>query len=471
MKKFKKAMALSLALAMGLSLVACGDKTEDTTATEATETEAETEAAETEEAETSESEVVEVDNEAAVQALVDAATANGKAIHVYSWNEELGSRIDSHFRTKYPELESLVIYENLDVSGTGEEYKTGIQNAINAADDNAPSIVAADNDVALYFAQQDWAVNLTDIGLTADMYANAYDFTVEYGTIDGNLKAMTWQCPAGCFVYRTDVAEDVLGAKTPEEVQELVKDWDTFLETAATLKEAGKYMLSGPDDLKYAFIDQKTSPWVQDGKLNIDSCINDYLETSKTMYDNDYTLKSAMWSSEWTANMATGDVFGYFGCTWFVQWSLNEESHGMWNVCDGPVSYHWGGSYLTVSNLCPNNELAALVVYTLCCDEDVMYDLYADDYDFPNNKASVQRLIADGKGSNPILGGQDPLVTWDSVGQGISLKNATSYDATFNGYLDSAASSYWSGSLDSVDAAIANIKEQVANAYSDIVIE
>lgn len=31
MKKFKKAMALSLALAMGLSLVACGDKKKETT--------------------------------------------------------------------------------------------------------------------------------------------------------------------------------------------------------------------------------------------------------------------------------------------------------------------------------------------------------------------------------------------------------------------------------------------------------
>ena len=36
MKKFKKAMALSLALAMGLSLVACGGSTEETTEAETT---------------------------------------------------------------------------------------------------------------------------------------------------------------------------------------------------------------------------------------------------------------------------------------------------------------------------------------------------------------------------------------------------------------------------------------------------
>lgn len=453
-------MALSLALAMGLSLVACGDKNEDETTTEAT-TEKATEAA------TDASDSDATDSDAAALAV---PSADGEAIHVYSWNEELGSRIDSHFRTKYPELSDLVIYENLDVSGTGEEYKTGIQNAVSANGDNVPSVVAADNDVALYFAQQDWAIPVTDAGLTLDMYKNAYQYTVDYATVDGNLMAMTWQATPGCFVYRTDVAEEVLGTSDPDEVQEYVKDWDTFLDTAAKMKEAGKYMVSGPDDLKYAFIDQKTSPWVSDGKLNIDSCVEDYLNTSKEIYDNDYSLKSAMWSSEWTANMSSGDVFGYFGCTWFVQWSLAEDSQGMWNVCVGPVSYHWGGSYMLITDKCPNKELAAFLIYTLCCDTDTMYDLYADDYDFPNNQEAVANLIADGVGANPILDGQDPLAQWDEAAKGLSLQYATSYDATFNGYLDSAAATFWSEGQ-SVDDAIANVKEQVANAYSDIVIE
>lgn len=462
MKKFKKAMALSLALAMGLSLVACGKEDEETT-------EATTEATTAEEA-TTEDDASATDATDTDSAEITIPSADGEAIHVYSWNEELGSRIDSHFRTKYPELSDLVIYENLDVSGTGEEYKTGIQNAISANDDNVPSIVAADNDVALYFAQQDWAIPVTDAGLTMDMYSNAYQYTIDYATVDGNLMAMTWQATPGCFVYRTDVAEEVLGTSDPDEVQEYVKDWDTFLDTAAKMKEAGKYMVSGPDDLKYAFIDQKTSPWVEDGKLNIDSCVEDYLNTSKVIYDEGYSLKSAMWSTEWTANMSSGDVFGYFGCTWFVQWSLAEDSHGMWNLCVGPVSYHWGGSYMLITENCPNKELAALVVYTLCCDTDVMYDLYADDYDFPNNQEAVANLIADGVGSNPILDGQDPLVGWDEAAKGLSLQYATSYDATFNGYLDSAASTFWAEGQ-SVDDAVANIKEQVANAYSDIVIE
>lgn len=463
MKKFKKVMALSLALAMGLSLAACGKDDDDTTTTEAPKTEdtkADTEAP-TEDA-----------NQGGDESglPIPMPSADGAKINVYSWNEELGSRIATHFNSRYPELANLVNYVNLDVSGTGDEYKSGVQNAIDAGGDLVPSVVAADNDVARYFAEQSWAVPLSSIGLTNAMYADAYNFTVDYATMNGELMAMTWQAPAGGFAYRLDIAEEVLGASDPDSVQAYVKDWDTFLDTAQKMKDAGYYMLSGNDDIKYAMIDQKVAPWVVDGALNIDQSVYDYLELSKKLYDNGYTHNTSMWDSDWSANM-TGDVFGYFGCTWFVQWSLTEASHGTWNMCEGPVPYHWGGSYMVVTNKCTNPELAALLIYTICCDEEVAYDLYAIDYDYPNNQAAVARLIADGKGSNPILNGQDPLVQWDALAKNISLKNATSYDATFNGYLDSASSAYNSGELSSVDAAIANIKSQVANAYSDITVE
>ena len=455
-------MALSLALAMGLSLVACGDKEEDTTE-KATEKDTQTEADEP----SSESAVVDD------PAVMEAPAADGEAIHVYSWNTELGQRIDTHFRSRYPELSDLVVYHNLDLGGTSAEYQTKIQNAIDAGGAEVPSVVAADNDVCLVFAEKDYTIALEDAGLTAEMYANAYDYTVQYGTIDGTLKAMSWQATPGCYVYNTAVAEAALGTSEPEKVQEFVKDWDTFFETAETLKAAGKYILSGCDDVKYVCIDQKTSKWVEDGTLNIDQAVIDYLEISKKLYDGGYTTQSGMWDATWNANMAEDNVLGWFGCTWFVPWSLDTENKnfGDWRVVVGPADYHWGGSYLTITDACPNKELAAFLLYTLCCDAEVAYDLYDIDKDYPNNKLAVQNLINDGKGANEKLGGQDPLVAWDAMAQGISLKYATSYDAIFNTYADVASGAYNTGSLATIDDAVANIKEQVANAYADIVIE
>ncbi len=466
MKKFKKALALSLALAMGLSLCACGEEKDDTTAatTEATTTEA---AADTTEAPADDTEAPA--EGAAPITVTDTATS----IQVYSWNDELGQRLDLTFRSKYPELSDLVVYNNLDMSGTGEEYPAKLQAAIDAGGDLVPSIIAADNDVALSFMQRDYIVPVTDIGLTLDMYSNAYDYTVEYATVDGQLKAMTWQATPGVVAYRTDIAEEVLGTSDPAEVQAKIGDWDKFFETAEAMKAAGYYMTSGPDEIKYAMLDQRQSAWVIDGALNIDPAINDYLEYSKKLYDNDYTKKAAMWSSEWTANMAD-DVFCFFGCTWFIPWSLSIEdtdAMGKYNVVTGPCSYHWGGSYLMVTDKCPNKELAALVVYTMCCDTDEMYKIFAEATDFCNNQEAVAQLIADGKGPLEKLGGQNPLEMYDAAAKGLSLKNATSYDNIFNAYLDTASTSYNSGDLATVDDAIINIKEQVSAAYSDIVVE
>ncbi len=467
MRKIKKALALSLALAMGLSLVACGSSDDTTSTSTSTSTDDTAAVEDTADAEDASDDTAE---EAAEEASVPVVTDTETAIYVYSWNTELGTRIEDHFNTKYPEYADLVIYQNLDTSGTGDDYKASIANAVSAGGDMVPSVVAADNDVALYFMEQTWAVPLSDIGLTSAMYANAYDYTVEYATVDGELKAMTWQAASGSLAYRIDIAEEVLGTSDPDEVQNYVSDWDAFLETAALMKEAGYYMLSGTDDIKYAMIDQKTEAWVVDGALVVDSSVTDYLELSKTLYDEGYTKNTSMWDSDWTANMVE-DVFCYFGCTWFVQWSLSEDSYGTWNVCVGPVSYHWGGSYLVVTDQCANPGLAALLIYTLCCDEEVMYDLYADDYDFPNNQASVAQLIADGVGANDILNGQNPLEAWDECAKGLSLDCATAYDATFNGYLDVAAAAYNTGEVDSVDAAVASIKSQVAAVYSEITIE
>ena len=158
---------------------------------------------------------------------------------------------------------------------------------------------------------------------------------------------MCWQATPGCFIYRTDIAKEVLGTDDPAKVQEYVKDWDTFLDTAETMKQAGYKMLSGPSDAKKPIIDQRTSAWVENDTVNIDPVITEYLEFAKKLYDGEYTNNNAQWSDGWNTDF-TADVFGYFGCTWFTYWSINDkegsETYGKRNMCQGPTTYHWGGT-------------------------------------------------------------------------------------------------------------------------------
>lgn len=457
-------MALSLALAMGLSLCACGkekdkDTKEATTEAPTTEAPADDDASETDGDDTA--------------ATLPLPAEDGETIYVYSWNTELGDRLQ-YFKDAYPQYADMVQYENLGLGGTSDEYKSSIENAIANGGEKVPSIVACDDAVALYFLSSDAIVPVSEVGLTADMYANAYQYTVDYATIDGELKGMCWQATPGGLIYRTDIAEEVLGVTEPEDVQEYVKDWDTFFETAETMKAAGYKMLSGCDDAKNPFLDQRTSPWVENDTVNIDQAIVDYLETAKKLYDGDYTTKSAMWDDNWNTNF-TGDVFAYFGCTWFVYWCINDtedsDTYGQRRICAGPVDYHWGGTYMGITDQCPNKELAALVVYTLCCDEEVMYKLSEETLDFVNNQAVVDKLIADGKGASPVLGGQNPLSTWNEAAKNINLKNATEYDSTFGGYLDNASAAYNSGEFATVDEAVESIKSQIRDAYQYLTVE
>lgn len=410
---------------------------------------------------------------------------DSKKIYFYSWNDEFGSRMQ-YVLDAYPQYKDYVEYVNLGVSGTDGTYQTAIDTAL-AGGDKYPSIIAMDNDVAKYYTETENTLALSSIGITNDMYANAYKYTVDFATYNGELKALTWQATPGCFTYRASIAEEVLGAKTPDEVQEYVKDWDTFFSTADTMKEAGYAMISGPDDVKYAIWDQQKSPWVTvnaDGSetLTLDASVTEYFETAKKLYDGGYTDKTSMWSDGWSANFDSGKVFGYFGCTWFVYWCIAyakvddgnpmpDSSHGDWRVCSGPVDYHWGGTYVSVMKDCPNTELAAFLVYSLCCDEDIMYTLACDTLDFVNNKAVIEKEIANGDGASDILGGQNPVEVWAEAAKGIDLSNSTYMDAALKAIMDKASEGYNTGTYATVDEAIQYVKDEVTNKYPGITVE
>lgn len=464
MKKFKKVMALSLALAMGLSLAACGDKDEDTTAAPTSETPS------SEDSETPSSEDAQGGEESDLP--IPMPSADGEDIYVYSWNDELGNRIDAHFRTKYPELESKVHYENLNVSGTTDEYPAKISAAAESGD-KYPSIFASDESLALSFMQQSYTAPVTDSGLTLEMYEeSAYPYTIDYGTnADGDLMAVTWQATPGIFLYNKAIAEEVLGTSDPKEVQDMVSDWDGFFEVAAKMKEAGYAMVSGPDEVKYPFLANKEQPWVVDGKLTIGQFVTDMLETSKKIYDEGYSTNSAQWSSEWTANMSNGTVFCFFGTTWFMSDTVFVTEDVKYQACAGPMGYYWGGSYFLYGKDCPNPELAALVMYTLTCDEDAMYDMWVDDGDYPNNMIAAEKAIAEGAGALDKLDGQNPVEAFHEGAQMIDLKNSTSYDSQINNCLSTVSTSYNTGVDATIDDAIADLKGQVSATITDIVVE
>jgi hypothetical protein len=486
-KKFKKALALSLTLAMGMSMVACGDKKEGTTSagTQAdTQAPATTEAPKTEETKTEapkteEPKTEEPKTDAPATSGPEFTTGNGEKVHVYAWNTELGGHLENFIEAEHPELKDLIVYHNLQVGGTSADYLQKIKDAINS--NEAPSIVAADNDAFKNLMEQDWVVPLTSIGFDTNWYANAYDFTVQLGTNkDGELVGTTWQCTPGVMVYRASIAQDVFGSSAPADVQAKVKDVATMEASFAEIKDKGYFPLACAGDLERPYLDQRTNAWVVDGALQMDDSITEYLTKAKEYQDKGWFKGVSMWQDDWNASMSQ-DVFAYFGCPWFVSFTLAGNVKGTaaaedYKVTEGPTmnyAWHWGGTYLMATNKVANPELTNYIIWYYTCNEDFLMKAISDDriFNFPNNKKVADDAIKAGTGAMPLLGGQNPVEIYAKTAPNVSLKLATKYDTQLNGIMESARDNYLNGTLGSVDEVIAEIKTQAADQIPDITVQ
>lgn len=471
MRKIKKALALSLALAMGLSLVACGDDKESTTSAPTSSEEASSEDASSEDASSEEASSEET-GAAAMEAPSTDGWDESKKIYAYSWDEDFSKKLNVVLAA-YPEYKDYVEFVTLGVSGTGDEYKTAIDTALTSGD-KYPSLIPADNDVAKYWSEDDSkTANLYDLGFTDEMLANSYDFAKQYGTTNGELKCVTWQATAGSVFYRRDIAKEVLGSDDPETVQAALADWNKFFETADKLKEAGYKIVSGPSDVKYAIWDTQSQPWVTDDgskeTLTLDGAVTEYLETGKKIYDGEYSNNTSLWDSSWAADMKDdGKVFCFFGCPWFIgSMQGNGATDGNWGAVVGPTSYHWGGTYVCVGKDTNNPELAAFLLYELTCDPEIGVQITNQTGDCVNNKAANERLIngelSEDNAAAKFLGGQNPIEIWAAAAEGINLSNVTYQDASIKAFIDDAAKAYNSGTYATVDEAVKYVQDKSAS--------
>ena len=118
MRKIKKALALSLALAMGLSLVACGDKDDSTT--ESKSSEATSEAASSEDASSEEASSEDASGAAKIEAPSTDGWDDSKKIYAYSWDEDFSKKLNIVL-DKFPEYKDYVEFVTLGLGGTSDD--------------------------------------------------------------------------------------------------------------------------------------------------------------------------------------------------------------------------------------------------------------------------------------------------------------------------------------------------------------
>ena len=404
-----------------------------------------------------------------------SASDEGKVLNIYCWNEEFKSRVTDHY-PGYTEVDATTgtigdvtvkwnITPNDDNAYQNNLDATLLKQADAAADDKI-DIFLVEADYALKYVDTDYTMAVSDLGITDSDLSKQYQYTKDVVTnSDGVLKGLSWQGCPGVLFYNRDAAKAVLGSDDPSEVQNYVKDWDTFNDTAKKMKDAGYTITSSVNDTYRVYSNNVSSKWVVDGKINIDDNIMKWVDDSKELVDAGETGTYELWSDDWKKGFyPEGNVFCYFGPAWLVNFSMAADT-------EGSIGYNggWGAAQGT-----DNANLVKDIMLKMTTDDDIMKDIVVDDDDFVNN-STVMNGMADGsikvkdnkEYSSKILGGQNPLPMYCAGVETLDLSNLSSYDQGCNEEFQNAMKNYFEGKA-TKDEALDLFYKAVTEKYPEL---
>lgn len=241
----------------------------------------------------------------------------------------------------------------------GKEYRTRLQNALRTGK-NTPDVATFEiSDFGVYKDTE----YLED--LSADQYG-AEDVLkdmipyVQELSRDGNgrIKGLSWQSTPGGFWYKKALAREYLGTDNPQELHEMLSDWDKIVEVGRQVyeKSGGKIaLLDDAETVMQIYASYKGMPWVsEDGTL----LPSEYMEEMYTLMDrvikNNGSAQADTWSAGWTSGMYENDMFILVGMpTWGLNFCIKpgipadqmEEAADTWGYMEAPTAYQNGGTW------------------------------------------------------------------------------------------------------------------------------
>ena len=388
--------------------------------------------------------------------------SDGKVLNIYCWNDEFQRRVQDH----YPDYEivdattgkigDVTVKWNITPT-TDNAYQNNLDNVLlnqdAAAADDKIDIFLVEADYALKYVDSEYSLPVADLGIKDADIANQYKYTQDIVTDSkGVLKGLSWQGCPGALFYNREAAKEVFGTDDPAEIQKYVKDWDTYVQTAATLKAAGYQICSSVMDTYRVYSNNVSTPWVVDGKIKIDANIEKWVKDSKALFDAGYTGNHAIWGEEWSAGFyPAGKVFSYFGPAWLINFCMAADVEGSianlggWAATPGPQGFFWGGTWICAAAGTDNGDLVKDIMLKMTTDTEIMKGIVVKDDDFVNDKPAMEAMAKDASYSSKVLGGQNPLAMYCEGVNNLDLSNLSPYDQACNEEFQNAIQNYLDG--------------------------
>jgi len=391
------------------------------------------------------------------------AKASGTLV-VWSFTDELKKMCDNYYGPSHPDVK-------IEYSLTPTDQFPNKLDPVLASGQGAPDVFALEAAFVRKYVESGLLLDVTDIADEAKSKMLAYP--VEVGTYNGKVYGLSWQACPGALFYRRSLAKKYLGTDDPKAVQAMISDWDKFLATAELLKtksEGKCVILSSTGDLNEPFKGGRKTPWVVDGKLNIDPAMLKYMEVAKTLKDKGFEGRQGQWSEGWFAGMkgalkdekgADVEVFSYLLPTWGLHYVLKPnapDTAGDWAMCAGPAPYRWGGTWVGAYKGTKNVAAAKDFIRYVATD-DTFLEAWAKDTGDVVGNMNVVNKIKDTY-TEPFLGGQNHYAEFAEMAKSVDGKLTQGTDQAVEGLFGEAVTAFINGEKDQ-NKAIEDFKSQV----------
>ncbi len=434
----KKVLSLLAATAMLLSMTACGP--EDNKEGNNTDT---TKVADTEKENNENKE--------------NNGDGKKEILNVWAFTDEVPGMVKKYMELN-PDFGAKYEIKETIIPTTDGAYQPALDQALAAGGDEAPDLYAAEAAFVLKYTQGEaakYAAPYKDLGIDVDKAisdAKIAQYSVDIGTNgSGDVVGLGYQATGGAFIYRRSIANDVFGTDDPKTIQSKVgPGWDKFYEAADELKGKGYGIVSGDGDIWHAVENSSDTGWIVDGKLHIDPKREEFFDLSKKLKDNDYHNDTEDWTDAWFADMkgeGTKGVFGFFGPAWLINYTMAENSggkaigegtYGDWAVCESPVGFFWGGTWLLANKDSDQKDAVGDIIewVTLDSSDTGLQYMWANGTYNPEKptKDCVASSVVMGKsdGAVDFLNGQNMFDAFVPANDFANGKNLTPYDEKIN---------------------------------------
>lgn len=424
----------------------------------------------------------------------DAATAGGeegKVINIYSFNDELRTRITA----VYPAIEHTSDDGTVSTLNDGTEihwiinpnqdgvYQDKLDEALlnqaDAAADDKVDLFAAELDYIVKYtdADIDVAMPLTDLGINPDSdLSDQFAFTKTVASdANGVQRASTWQACPGVLVYRRDIAKDVFGTDDPIEIGKKTADWATMKTTAEELKAKGYYAFSSYADTFRTYGNNIAGPWGEAGSttIKVDQKVLDWVNDSKEWMDAGYfdPTVTGQWTSDWfTAMSSSAKVFAFLFPAWGIDTQMVpnwDGEEGAWAATNAPLPYNWGGTYLVAATGTDNPGHVKDIIMALTGSQDNLTKVAKEYTEFTNAQSVMDAAASNDEFNSAFLGSQNPYGYFADSLSSIKMAPLSAYDQGCVELIQNAFGDYLQGQID-YDTAKANFETAIMERYPEI---